>query len=89
MLSFINGQTFGVWTDLTLGKIYVSNDYVKNTPFLFATTLENHKENTLLMKSAKKYSCWRKFIDSYSLGVMRFENMKIKNICQDLIKSIL
>lgn len=84
-----NNETFGVWFDYNLGKIYVSNDYNKNTPFMFACTLKDHTPNTLLLSTAKKYSCWKSFIDNYRLGNVRFENMKIKFVVQELIKLIL
>lgn len=84
-----NNETFGVWFDFNLGKIYVSNDYNKNSPFIFACTLKDHTPNTLLLSSAKKYHCWKSFIDNYSLGNVRFETQKIKFICQELIKLIL
>lgn len=82
-------ETFGVWTDNKLGKIYVSEDYQKNTPFMFSTTLDNHNDNTLFLKSAKKYRCWKTFIENFEIGNVRFENIKIRNICQQLIKSLL
>lgn len=82
-------ETFGVWIDKKLDKIYVSEDYIKNTPFMFSTTLNNHSDNTILLKSAKKYKCWKIFIENFEYGNIRFENMKIKNICQELIKSLL
>lgn len=84
-----NNETFGVWYDYNEGKIFVSNDYLKNTPYLFACTLKDHTPNTLLLNSTKKYNCWKSFIDNYRLGNLRFENMKIKLIVQDLIKLIL
>ena len=83
-----NNETFGVWFDYVQGKIYVSNDYDKNSPFKFACTLKDHTPNTLLLNSAKKYNCWKSFIDNYRLGNVRFENNKIKFIAQDLIKLI-
>lgn len=82
-------ETFGVWIDNKMGKIYVSEDYIENTPFMFSTTLNNHSDNTILLKSAKKYKCWKIFIENFEHGNIRFENMKIKNICQELIKSLL
>lgn len=84
-----NNETFGVWFDYKLGKIYVSLDFIKNTPLIFSTTLDNHQPNTLLLKSAKKYKCWKTFIEQFELGNVRFENQKIKNICQILIKSLI
>lgn len=67
-----NDDTFGVWFDYTEGKIYISNDYIKNTPFMFSTTLKDHTENTLFIKSAKKYNCWKKFIEQYQLRKCSF-----------------
>ena len=80
---------FGVWYDNSLGLMYVSYDYDKNSPLIFSCTLKDHKENTLFLKSARNYSCWRFFIDNFNLGNVRYENQKIKAICQDLIKSII
>ena len=80
---------FGVWFDWKLGKIFVSNDYLKNYPFTFACTLDDHTPNTMFLSSCKKYSCWKTFIDNYNLGNVRFENSKIKYIVQDLIKQIM
>lgn len=84
-----NNQTFGVWIDNINSKIFVSSDYVKDTPFMFATTIDVHTPNTMFLNSAKKYACWRMFIDNYNLGNVRFENQKIKNIVQQLIKNII
>lgn len=71
------------------GKIFVSTDYIKNTPFIFATTLKDHTPNTMFLNSARKYNCWKNFIENYNLGNVRFESVKIKNIVQDLIKQLL
>lgn len=84
-----NNETFGVWFDYTLGRVFVSNDYIENTPYKFATTLQDHTENTMFLRSAKKYNCWNSFIENYQLGNVRFENAKIKNICSELFKKIL
>ena len=73
---------------ITNGKIYVSLNYIKDTPYMFSTTLKNHSENTMFLASVRKYSCWRTFIDNFYLGNVRFENQKIKNVTTELIKSI-
>lgn len=82
-------ETFGVWFDYTLGKIFVSYDYHKGSPYLFATTLKDHTPNTMLLSTVKKYACWKSFIDNYKMGNVCFENMKIKLISQELIKNLL
>lgn len=84
-----NNETFGVWFDYYIGKIFVSNDYIKNTPFIFACTVQDHKPNTMLIKSAKKYNCWKIFIENYNIGNVYFENNKIKYVCQEIVKSFL
>lgn len=66
--SFIyNNECFGVWFDYNLGKIFVSHDFIKNSPFTFACTLKDHTPNTLLLSSIKKYNCWKFFIEQYRL----------------------
>lgn len=84
-----NSQTFGVWFDYSIGKIYVSNDYVKNTPYMFACTLKDHTPNTLLLSVAKKYQCWKTFIENYKLGNVRFENNNIQYITKELFRNII
>ena len=74
---------------INCGKIFISTDYDKNTPFIFSTTLQDHTENTMFLKSARRYSCWRKLIENYELGNVRFENQKIKNISEKLIKTLI
>ena len=67
----------------------MSTDYLKNSPYIFSCTLADHSPNTMLLNSARKYNCWKKFSDNYKLGNVRFENLKIKNICQDVLKNML
>ena len=83
------GVKYGVWVDYTLNKIYISNDLPKDIPYTFAFSLNDHTENTTLIKSSKKYNCWRTFIDSYQHGNMYFESQKIKSVCTELIKKLI
>lgn len=84
-----NNLTFGVWFDYKEGKIFISQDYDKNSPFMFSTTLADHSPNTMFLKNARKYKAWKNLIENYELGNVRFENMKIKNITQTLIKRLI
>lgn len=79
-------KLIGVWNDYTEGKIFVSQDYDKNSPFVFAMTLNDHTPNTMLINSAKKYNCFRTFINNFKMGNVYYENNKIKYIVQDLVK---
>lgn len=60
-------NTFGIWIDFNGGLIYVSADYLKNSPMQFAITTKDQKENTMLIKMAKKYHCWKVFIENYQM----------------------
>ena len=85
--SFIyKDNRYGVWIDFNNSKIYVSNDFIENG-FVFATTTDDHKPNTLLYSIAKNYNCWNVFIKNYKLFNFYFENNKIKNLCKDIIKN--
>lgn len=84
-----NNETYGVWFDFKVGKIFVSTDYDPKTTYIFACTLEDHKPNTLLLSCAKQYTCWKNFIQNYKLGNVRFENQKIKLITNQLIKTLI
>lgn len=64
---FICGDTFGVWFDYSVGKIFVSTDYVKGSPYVFSCTLADHTPNTMLLNSARKYNCWKNFVDNYKM----------------------
>lgn len=82
-------QTFGVWTNYDLGKVFVSSDYDKSSPYIFTTTVQNHRPNTLLLKNARKYNCWSNLITQFKIGNVYFESIKIKNIVLELLKLIL
>ena len=82
------GNKYGIWIDYDNGKIYVSRDYIENG-LVFATTTEDHQPNTMLYSIAKKYNCWKVFIDNYKLGNVYFENTKLKNMSKDILKNII
>ena len=82
-------QYYGVWNDFHEGKIYVSSDYDKYSPYIYALTLEDHRPNTLLISSAKKYSHWKFLSENFKIGNVYFENQKIKKYCTDAIKLFL
>lgn len=82
-------ETFGVWYNINQGKMYVSQDYDASSPYIFTTTIDNHRPNTLLLKNARKYNCWNMLITQFKYGNVYFDNIKIKNVVMELIKLIL
>ena len=65
LLLFIIMKHLAFGLIILYGLVFVSYDYDKNTPFMFACTLADHSPNTLLLSSVKKYNCWKSFIDAY------------------------
>lgn len=78
-------KEFGVWMDRDMGLYYVSEDVDKYCPFRYSVTLEDHKPNMLLLKTVKPVVL-NTFLKAYSVGCVRFENVNIKNMCQEIIK---
>ena len=71
------------------GKMYVSKDYYQTTYNLFALTTKDHKENTLLMHSVNKYACFKKFLDNYEMGNVRYESREIKAMFTEIVNKVL
>lgn len=80
---------YGVWVDYKEGKMYVSLDYNKESPFIYSMTLQDHTPNTMMFNAIKKYNFWRDFMYNYKMGNVCFENQKIKHDSYELINSYL
>lgn len=81
-----NGEIIGIWIDRLEGVIYASDKYDPYSPLIFAITQKDHKPNTMLLHGAKKNIYLKMFMDCYKDGNVRFENMKIKNLCYEIMK---
>lgn len=81
-----NGSTYGVWNDYKNGKVYVSEDYIKETNRIFAVTLSDFRPNIIMIRNLKKYTFWRNFIEYFASGLVYFENQKIKHNTYEAIK---
>ena len=79
-------NTFGVWTDYDVGKIFVSYD--NNSLLVFATTKDDMTPNTMMLSIAKEYHSFKQFIKNYKLGNVYYENVKIKLAIQDIMRFI-
>ena len=83
------GEEVGVWIDYNLGLIYASEKVDPYCKVVYALTQEDHKPNTLLIKNISKGLYLKQFIENYREGNVRFETMKAKNLCYDIIKMIM
>lgn len=81
--------SFGVWADFNKGKLWVSNDIDPSYLITYTLTVDDHKPNTLLLKTAGKRTHFRIFIDAYKDGKVYFESINIKNLTYEVIKMLL
>lgn len=77
---------YGVWIDYSLGKLWVSLDVDPCCKIVYSLTLDDHSPNTLLIKRLNTAVLFKMFIDAYKRGNVWFENIKVKNVCYQVIK---
>lgn len=86
-LSYLNDD-YAVYCDYKLGILIISNKIDPYCKFNFALTLSDHKENTLLTKSAR-FTHLEFIKKNFKLGNIRFENMLIKSKIENGIALLL
>jgi hypothetical protein len=79
----------GVWADFKEGKMYVSKDIDPTYPIKYSITMKDHTPNTMFIKDRSKALKFKRFLDNYKLGNVRFENMNVKNITYEVIQMTL
>ena len=79
------GEKYGIWRDSISGFYYCSNDVDPSGLLSYSVTLDDHQPNTVLLKGHGS-SMFDRFIKAYKEGYVRFENVNLKNICQDILK---
>lgn len=85
----VEKNNFGVWLALNQGMIVVSSKYEKTSTQIYATTLENHEPNTILLKGGINSSLFDYFKKSFKLGCVYFDSVKTKNVVMESIKYII
>lgn len=84
-----NSEKYGVWLDRVEGLFYLSYDIDPCHEYVYSITLDDHTENTILIKNINKSAMLKMFIDFYKVGKVRFENIKLRNIAFDIIRTLL
>jgi hypothetical protein len=79
---------YGVWLDFVLGKMWVSYDIDPTCKLIYSLTMDDHSENTVLVKSLNKSTCFQIFNNYYRQGNLYSENMKIKYVVNEVIKML-
>lgn len=79
----INGLHIGVWYAKD-GYLYLSEKYEPNTHYKFACDYDDHSESTIFL-NARENMFLKMCVRYYKQGLLRFENIKVKNTIIDLL----
>lgn len=82
-------HTLGVWADFIEGKYYVSKQIDPSYPLKYAITMKDHQPNMLFIKNKNRNLPFKRFLDGYKDGCVRFENINIKNITYEVMKMVM
>lgn len=78
------GAIYGVWTDYSIGKMYVSYKVDPSVKLSYVLKQRDHKVNTLLLNA--KSTILKNFSKNFMLGNVYFENNDIKNKMYEALK---
>ena len=88
--SFIyKDRKYGVWADFLEGLMWVSEKVDPGYPLVYSLTMHDHKPNTLFLKNRSGATPFKKFLEAYQNGCVRFETQMIKSACYDVIKMVM
>lgn len=82
-------KKYGIWINKEEQLFYVSDNIDEYNNFLYAITLNDMTENTILLKNIKKSPLVNNFLEFYKAGRVRFENARLRNTFFDIIRIIL
>lgn len=82
------GGTFGVWVDNMKGRVYIDNAFDPYATLVFALTVDDHNENTLITKVAKN-PVLTFIVNAYKAGLVRFTKPGIKAVAEKGIRLLL
>lgn len=80
------GEIYGVWRNLKEGKTFVSNDWDELRGITYAITTDDLQPNLLLLPNLRKSRLFKVFLNEFQMGVVYFENMKIKTAVHEVVK---
>lgn len=80
------GRKYGVWIDMKVGKMWVSEDVDPSYLLVYTITLQDHQPNSMFLKTRSKSTHFRTFLENYKMGNVYFENMNVKNVTYEVIQ---
>jgi hypothetical protein len=82
------GMVMGIWVDLDLGLMYLSQDHDPSTKHRYALTADDMTENALLMNNWKQNYHLNKLVGSFKNGILRFDSQVIRNVGYEMFKKM-
>ena len=76
---------YGFWVDYHAGKIFVNRQYDPYSYNLYCLSKEDHEPNLLLIKNLTQSKRVKRVLYAFQNGLLRFEDMTIKNQFYELI----
>ena len=74
-----NGIMYGFWVDYKAGYIFVNKQYDPSSYALYCLQKDDHEANLLLIKSISDSKLVQRVIFAFRNGLLRFEDMSVKN----------
>lgn len=82
------GMYMGIWVDVGLGLMYLSNDHDPSTKLVFALTADDLSENAMLMTGWKNHYYLKKMVSAFMNGFLRFDNQVLRNVGYEMFKKM-
>ena len=74
-----NGIVYGFWVDYKVGLIFVNRQYDPSSYNQYCLQKDDHDPNLLLIKSLASCKPMQRIIYAFRYGLLRFEDMSVKN----------
>ena len=73
------GVYYGFWVDYDMGLMFVNRQYDPSSYSLYCLTKDDHEANLLLIKSLGDSKRIQRIVYAFRNGLIRFEDMQVKN----------
>lgn len=82
------GMNIGIWVNVDLGLMYLSNDHDLSAKHTYALTTGDLNENIMLLTSWRKNYHLMKMVGAFQKGLLRFDNQVLRTIGYEIFKKM-
>lgn len=84
----LNGFKLGVWVDVERRLMFMSNAYDEGNKFRYVLDKDDFNEHNLLVTNYKNDYHIKKLVSAFQNGLLRFDNVTVKNIAYDMFQKL-